>query len=155
MLYTSQILSPDHNLLSGTSVQQVNGDPLPYVEKAHDMIRNKIMCVGTGLQEYYCVCAVIGLLRKKQSQDDAIHEEQKAAHRVHQMLQNVLSLQDNYSVAATLASLPTMVNIPHSVRNMYSLSLYSRSQQPLVYLAMAATMVTVIAMSTGLDQMAI
>ena len=149
------MLSPDHNLLSGTSVQNLNGDPLPYVEKAHDMIRTKIMCVGTGLQEYYCVCAIIGLLRKKQSQEDDKHEEQNAAHRVHQMLQNVLSLQDNYSVAATLASLPNMVNVPRILRNMYLLSLHSRSQQPLVWLAMAATKVIAIAMSTGLDRMAI
>ena len=115
------------------------------------------MCVGTGLQEYYCVCAIIGLLRKKQSQEDAKHEVQKAAHRVHQMLQNVLSLQDNYSVAATLASLPNMVSILQIIRHMYLLSFHSRSQQPLVYLvtatAMAMAVVIAIAVSMGSGHM--
>lgn len=73
------------------------------------MIGDKIMCVGTGLQEYYCVCAIIGLLKKKQSPEHSRYEEQKAAYRVTQMIQRVLSLQDNYSAAATLASLPNMV----------------------------------------------
>ena len=74
------------------------------------MIGDKIMCIGIGLQEYYCVCAIIGMLKKKQSPEHSRHEEQKAANRVQQMLQRVLSLQDNYSAAATLASLPNMVS---------------------------------------------
>ncbi|CAF9916652.1 MAG: hypothetical protein ALECFALPRED_010811 [Alectoria fallacina] len=69
---------------------------------------DKIMCVGVGLQEYYCVCAIIGLLKKKQSPEHPRYEEHKAAYRVTQMIQRVLSLQDNYSAAATLASLPNM-----------------------------------------------
>lgn len=74
------------------------------------MIGDKIMCIGVGLQEYYCVCAIIGLLKKKQSPEILKYEEQKAANRVTQMTQKVLSLQDNYSAAATLASLPNMVS---------------------------------------------
>ena len=74
------------------------------------MIGDKIMCIGIGLQEYYCVCAIIGLLKKKQSPENSRYEEQKAAYRVTQMTQKVLSLQDNYSAAATLASLPNMVS---------------------------------------------
>ena len=69
------------------------------------------MCVGVGLQEYYCVCAIIGLLKKKQSVEYPKYEEQKAAYRLTQMTQKLLSLQDNYSAAATLASLPHMVSI--------------------------------------------
>ena len=69
------------------------------------------MCVGVGLQEYYCVCAIIGLLKKKQSVEYPRYEEQKAAYRLTQMTQKLLSLQDNYSAAATLASLPHMVSI--------------------------------------------
>ena len=69
------------------------------------------MCVGVGLQEYYCVCAIIGLLKKKQSAEYSRHEEQKAAYRVTQMTQKLLSLQDNYSAAATLASLPHTVSV--------------------------------------------
>lgn len=74
------------------------------------MIGDKITCIGIGIQEYYCVCAVIGLLKKVQSPEDSSNEEQKAAHRVAQIIQRMLSLQDNYSAAATLASLPTMVS---------------------------------------------
>lgn len=74
------------------------------------MIGDKIVCVGVGLQEYYCVCAMIGLLKKKQSPDISNIEEQKAAYQVTQMTQKILSLQDNYSAAATLASLPNMVS---------------------------------------------
>ena len=74
------------------------------------MIGDKIMYIGVGLQEYYCVCAIIGLLKKKQSLDNSKYEEQKAANRITQMTQKVLSLQDNYSAAATLASLPNMVS---------------------------------------------
>ena len=76
------------------------------------MIGEKIMCVGIGLPEYYCVCAMIGLLKKKQSPslEQSRYEEQKAAYKVTQMTQRVMSLQDNYSAAATLASLPNMVN---------------------------------------------
>ena len=74
------------------------------------MIRNKIMCCGIGLQEYYCVCAIIGLLKKKQSPEQSRHEEQAAAYRVIQLMQRILSLQDNYSAAATLASLPNIIS---------------------------------------------
>lgn len=75
------------------------------------MIGEKVMCVGIGLIEYYCVCAIIGLLKKNHSSEHSRHEEQKAAYRVTQMNQRVLSLQDNYSAAATLSSLPNMVCI--------------------------------------------
>ena len=68
------------------------------------------MCVGVGLQEYYCVCAIIGLLKMKQSAEYSRYEEERAAYRVTQMTQKLLSLQDNYSAAATLASLPHMVS---------------------------------------------
>ena len=71
------------------------------------MIEDKIMCIGIGLQEYYCVCAIIGLLKKTQSPEHPSNEEQKAAYGVAQVIQKLLSLQDNYSAAATLASLPT------------------------------------------------
>ena len=81
------------------------------------MIGDKIMCIGIGLQEYYCVCAIIGLLKKKQLPENSRYEEQKAAYRVTQMTQKVLSLQDNYSAAATLASLPNMVSLLKLVLN--------------------------------------
>ena len=74
------------------------------------MIGDKITCIGIGIQEYYCVCAVIGLLKKMQSPEDSSYEKQKAAYRVAEIIQRILSLQDNYSAAATLASLPTMVS---------------------------------------------
>ena len=74
------------------------------------MIGDKITCIGIGLQEYYCVCATIGLLKKKQSPGHSTDEERKAAYRVAQIIQKLLSLQDSYSAAATLASLPQMVS---------------------------------------------
>ena len=73
------------------------------------MLEDKIMCLGIGLQEYYCVCAIIGLLRRSSSHDQSRHEEQRAADKVTQIIQRVLAAQDNYQAAATLASLPHMV----------------------------------------------
>ena len=67
------------------------------------------MCIGIGGHEYWCICAIIGLLKKKQSPEHSVYEEQRAAYRATQMIQRLLSLQDNYSAAATLASLPNMV----------------------------------------------
>lgn len=97
------------------SIRPLSIDPLPHLEKALNMSEGKIMCVGIGLQEYYCVCAIIGLVKRKQSVEDSKSEEQKAAYKVIQIIQKVLSLQDNYSAAATLASLPNMVRIFRAV----------------------------------------
>lgn len=68
------------------------------------------MYSGAGLQEYYCICAIIGLFKKKQSLGHSKYEEQNAAYRFSQIVQNLLALQDNYSAAATLASLPKLVS---------------------------------------------
>ncbi|KAF6237152.1 hypothetical protein HO173_004620 [Letharia columbiana] len=108
--YSASEPNTDQNLFSRSSIKQSSSDPLPYLEKALNMIGEKIMCVGIGLPEYYCVCAMIGLLKKKQSPslEQSRYEEQKAAYKVTQMTQRVMSLQDNYSAAATLASLPNM-----------------------------------------------
>lgn len=73
------------------------------------MLEEKIMCLGIGLQEYYCVCAIAGLVGKKLLPESSRREEHDAADRVSQTIQRVLALQDNYSAAATLASLPNMV----------------------------------------------
>lgn len=73
------------------------------------MLEEKIMCLGVGLQEYYCVSAISGLLRKRLVLENTQNEEHVAADRVTAILQKVLALQDNYSAAATLASLPNMV----------------------------------------------
>ena len=108
---TSSHHTPDQDLPSRSSIKRFSSDPLPYLEKTLDMIREKIMCLGVGIIEYYCVCAIIGLLKRKQSPEDSKHEEQEAAYRVTQIYQRVLTLQDNYSAAATLASLPNMVCI--------------------------------------------
>ena len=71
------------------------------------------MRIGVGLQEYYCVCATVGLVTKRLFPENASREEQVASDRVSNMTQKVLALQDNYSAAAaTLASLPSMV-CPH------------------------------------------
>ena len=109
-LYSLSLLNPDQDLLSRNSIKQLSSDLLPYLEKALNMIGDKILCIGIGLQEYYCVCAIIGLLKKTQSPDHSSDEEQKAGYRVGQIVQKLLSLQDNYSAAATLASLPKMVS---------------------------------------------
>lgn len=107
---------------------QLSSDPLPYLEKALNMIGEKVMCIGPGIHEYYCVCAIIGLFKKMQSPENSNYEEQRAAYRITQIIQRVLSLQDNYSAAATLASLPKTVSIctrlPHLANNRRSLSLY-------------------------------
>lgn len=83
-------------------------DPVQYLEKALSMLADKIMRLGVGLQEYYCICSAIGL-HKKKTFAGSNNEEFQAAERVSKMIQKVLSLQDNFSAAATLASLPTMV----------------------------------------------
>ena len=110
ILYTSPVLKPDQDLPSRNAINQLSSDPLPYLEKTLNMIGDKIMCIGIGLQEYYCVCAIIGLLKKMQSPEHSSNEEHKAAYTVAQIIKKVLSLQDNYSAAATLASLPKMVS---------------------------------------------
>ena len=110
ILHFSKTINLDQKIASRNSIDQLSSDPLPYLEKALNMTGDKITCIGIGIQEYYCVCAVIGLLKKVQSPEDSSNEEQKAAHRVAQIIQRMLSLQDNYSAAATLASLPTMVS---------------------------------------------
>lgn len=74
------------------------------------MLEDKIMRLGVGLQEYYCVCAIIGLI-KRPSPEQSRNEQMKSADRVTAMIQRVLAAQDNYSAAATLASLPNMVYI--------------------------------------------
>ena len=109
-LYNISLLNLDQDLLSRNLIKQLSSDPLPYLDKALNMIGDKIMCIGIGLQEYYCVSAIIGLLRKMQSPEHSSDEELKAAYRVAQIIQKLLSLQDNYSAAATLASLPKMVS---------------------------------------------
>ena len=73
------------------------------------MIAEKIMCLGVGLQEYYCVAAIVGLLKKRLLPEHSRNEEHGSAERVSRMIQRVLQSQDNYSAAATLASLPNMV----------------------------------------------
>ena len=89
---------------------QLSGDPFQYLEKALTMLEDKIMRLGVGLQEYYCVCAIIGLI-KRPSPEQSRNEQMKSADRVTAMIQRVLAAQDNYSAAATLASLPNMVYI--------------------------------------------
>ena len=110
IFYNSSVLNPDPGLGSRNGIKRLSSDPLPYLEKALNMIGDEIMCIGIGLQEYYCVCAIIGLLKKMQSPEHSSNEEQKAAYRVAQIIQRILSLQDSYSAAATLASLPKMVS---------------------------------------------
>lgn len=110
-----KVLKIDHDLPSRSSIMQLSSDPLPYLEKALNMIGGKTMCIGPGLHEYYCVCAIIGLFKKMQSPEDSSYEEQKAAYRITQIIQRILSLQDNYSAAATLASLPKTVSCLHSI----------------------------------------
>ena len=110
IFYKSSILNPDQDLRFRNGIKKLSSDPLPCLEKALNMIGDKIMCIGIGLQEYYCVCAILGLLKKIQSPEHSSNEEQKAAYRVAQIIQKILSLQDSYSAAATLASLPKMVS---------------------------------------------
>ena len=75
------------------------------------MLEEKIMRLGVGLQEYYCVCAIIGLIKRPPSPEQSRNEQMRSADRVTAMIQRVLAAQDNYSAAATLASLPNMVYI--------------------------------------------
>jgi len=124
----SLMSSTERCLASRSSIVQLSGDPVHYIEKALGMLEGKIMCLGIGLQEYYCVCAIAGLVRKRLLPENKRDEERIAADSVSQIMQRVLALQDNYSVAATLASLPNMVFIP-SIWKLNSLTLVS---QPMV-----------------------
>ena len=66
--------------------------------------------LGVGIQEYYSICAVIGLLEKGKAAGVPNPTcEYMAADRCARMIKKMLSLQDNFSAAATLASLPNMV----------------------------------------------
>jgi len=78
------------------------------------MIDEKIMCLGIRLQEYYCVSAIVGLARKTLASENTRNEERIASDRIVQMIQKVLAVQDNYSAATTLASLPNMVRLQSS-----------------------------------------
>lgn len=102
----------ERKMLSRSSIVELSGDPLNYLEKALTMLVKKIMCVGVGLQEYYCVAAIIGLLKKRLLPEQSKNEEHASAEKVSRMIQRVLQSQDNYSAAATLASLPNMVCTP-------------------------------------------
>lgn len=154
-----KVLKLDHDLPSRNSIMQLSSDPLPYLEKALNMIGEKIMCIGPGIHEYYCVCAIIGLFKKMESPENSNYEEQKAAYRITQMVQRVLSLQDNYSAAATLASLPKTVSLFHNSAHLANTgahcqlySLFQHLVSPDLVSAMAATVAT--AMSVRLDHLA-
>lgn len=117
--------------LSRSSIVQLSGDPLNYLEKALTMIEEKIMCVGAGLQEYYCVAAIIGLLKKRLLPEQSSNEEHGSAEKVSRMIQSVLQSQDNYSAAATLASLPHMVCTP-SLHSDCLLTTFVQPVQPIM-----------------------
>ena len=85
------------------------------------------MCLGIGLQEFFCVSAVLGLESKRLARGTGHNEERTAADRVLHMIQKVLSLQDNLSAAATLASLPTIVGTLS-----YDKAFSDHGQQPVV-----------------------
>lgn len=99
----------ERGLPSRSSIVQLSGDPFQYLERSLAMLEDKITCLGVGLQEYYCVCAIIGLLKSRTSQNQSQMEKQRSADKVTRMIQRVLAAQDSYSAAATLASLPNMV----------------------------------------------
>ena len=81
---------------------------LDYLEKASSVIEDTMMLVGAGIQDYYAVCACIGLL-KKSIVDPTGKVELEAADKLVNMVQRMVSLESNLSAAATLASLPNMV----------------------------------------------
>ena len=71
----------------------------------------KLDHLGVGLQECYCLIAVVGLYKKLFLKGSAsINAERDAAERVATIMQKMLAQQDDYSAAATLASLPTTVS---------------------------------------------
>ena len=92
------------------STTQVSSDAIQYLRKALSFLENKITCLGIGLQEFFCVSAILGLESKSLFPGNGHNGECTAADRVLQVIQKVLSLQDNLSAAATLASLPHMVS---------------------------------------------
>ena len=78
------------------------------LEKALIMLEDNVMRLGVGLHDYYAISSCIGLLMKRTSNGPK-SEEFEAADRVAKVMEKLLSLEDNYSAAATLASLPNMV----------------------------------------------
>ena len=108
----SHVFHIGYSIPSRCAIVRLGGDAVQYLEKALMMLEGKTMRIGVGLQEYYCVCAIMGLLKKFPSSGQSKNEEKRAAESVTRLIQRVLSLQDNYSAAATLASLPTMVCTP-------------------------------------------
>ena len=103
--------SVENSLTFQPASAQVVEDHLKYITNTIDMLEHKVMRLGTGLQEYYCVCAIEGLLKQSIPTSTAAtdQEVQIASEKVSQLWQRILGLQDNYSAAATLASLPNMV----------------------------------------------
>lgn len=83
------------------------------LENALVMLEDNVMRLGVGLHDYYAISSCIGLLKKRTSNRPE-REEFEAADRVAKLMEKLLSLEDNYSAAATLASLPNMVcNMEH------------------------------------------
>ena len=83
------------------------------LEKALTMLEDNVTRLGVGLHDYYAISSCIGLLKKRTSNGPK-SEEFEAADRVAKLMEKLLSLEDNYSAAATLASLPNMVcNFEH------------------------------------------
>ena len=78
------------------------------LEKALTMLEDNVTRLGVGLHDYYAISSCIGLLKKRTSNGPK-SEEFEAADRVAKLMEKLLSLEDNYSAAATLASLPNMV----------------------------------------------
>ena len=102
--YTSSI---DKSVPSSRAMAQAGRDEIRYLDKVLIMIEEKIMRLGVGLQEYYCVCAIRGLFEKIGSSGQSRTEEKQAADRMTLWVQKILSMQDNHS------SLPTMVRTRH------------------------------------------
>ncbi|MDI1486793.1 MAG: hypothetical protein OHK93_006055 [Ramalina farinacea] len=71
------------------------------------MLEDNVTRLGVGLHDYYAISSCIGLLKKRTSNGPK-SEEFEAADRVAKLMEKLLSLEDNYSAAATLASLPNM-----------------------------------------------
>ena len=88
--------------------ESTTNESVQHLENALIMLEDKIMRLGVGYQEHYAISTSIGLLKANAS-TNARGEEIEAADRVAKLMGKVLSLEDNYTAAATLASLPNLV----------------------------------------------
>lgn len=76
------------------------------VEKALEMLEDKVLRLGSGISQFWLVCAAYGFVKAKLFPDQATAQEQRAADRMTSLYYRFLSLQADQSHETNLTPLP-------------------------------------------------